>query len=216
MLLLSLTLTASASEPYFCIRQGSRLRYERRYARDNALKWTQDLYIEKSDSGRICYSSTFYDARGKLMYRGSVPLEAVYDMSGTLTVDLARSVAAIFGNYLPGRAVSWEPCLSVLPAEMVPGQRLADADFTVRVAGLGYRVRVNSREVVRREMLETPAGEFDCVVVREHKVEKGLGRNRVTTALTWYSKGVGMVRHDTYDDEMELDTSEVLIEIGLE
>lgn len=215
-MLLSLGLTALASEPYFCTRQGSRLRYERRYAQDGTLKWTQLLQIDRAAGGRIGYSSTFHDARGRLMYRGAIPLEAVYDSSGALTVDLAGSVAAIFGNYLPGKAVSWEPCLSVLPAEMVPGQTLPDADFTVRVAGLGYRVSVSAREVVRTEMLETPAGEFDCVVVREHKVEKGLGRNRVTTALTWYSRGVGMVRHDTYDDEMELDTSEVLIEIGLE
>ena len=50
-------------------------------------------------------------------------------------------------------------------------------------------------------------------MVSEHKVERGLGRNRVTTALTWYARGIGMVRHDTYDKDMVLETSEVLIEI---
>ena len=68
--------------------------------------------------------------------------------------------------------------------------------------------------MLRSEVLSTPAGDFDCVVVSEHKVEKGPGRNRVTTALTWYARGTGMVRHDTYDRNMKLETSEVLIGIN--
>ena len=76
--------------------------------------------------------------------------------------------------------------------------------------GLTWRVRVTDRKVLRVERLETPAGMFDCPVVSEHKVEKGPGRNRETTALTWYAEGIGMVRHDTYDRSGLLETSEVL------
>lgn len=213
VLLLSVPVSACAEEAYFCTEEGCCLKYERRYADDGSLKWTQVLRIDEVDGGQVGYSSSFTNSRGRRMYGGPVKLEASCDSLGNVTVDLARSVAAILENYFSGRAVSWEPCPSVLPALMQPGQVLPDADFTVRVAGLGFRVRVSDRKVLRREDLHTPAGEFDCIVVSEHKVERGLGRNRVTTALTWYARGIGMVRHDTYDKDMVLETSEVLIEI---
>ena len=50
-------------------------------------------------------------------------------------------------------------------------------------------------------------------MVSEHKVEKGMMRNRVTTARTWYARGIGMVRHDTYDRNLKLETTEVLEKI---
>ena len=49
--------------------------------------------------------------------------------------------------------------------------------------------------------------------MRERKVEKGMGRNRHTVADTWYARGIGMVRHDTYSPELELQTSERLVSI---
>lgn len=195
---------------------GCRLTYERRNVDDGSVKWTHVLSVDSVDGGRVLYSSTFRDNRGKVMYSGPLHLQAECGSNGDVSVDLARSVAAVFLNYLPDRMVEWKPFLSVLPSAMVPGDSLPDADFTVRVAGLGFRVRVDSRTVLRTETLTTPAGEFDCIVVREHKTEKGLGRNRVTTALTWYSRGTGMVRHDTYDNRMELETSEVLTRIEME
>ena len=56
-------------------------------------------------------------------------------------------------------------------------------------------------------------GKFECIVIRERKVEKGMGRNRHTIADTWYARGVGMVRHDTHDPDLNLLTSEVLTSI---
>ena len=74
-------------------------------------------------------------------------------------------------------------------------------------------VTVTERRVLGTDTLTTPAGTFPCVIVSEHKVEKGMMRNRVTTARTWYARGVGMVRHDTYDRNLKLETTEVLEKI---
>ena len=40
-----------------------------------------------------------------------------------------------------------------------------------------------------------------------------MGRNRHTVADTWYARGIGMVRHDTYSPELELQTSEKLVTV---
>ena len=72
------------------------------------------------------------------------------------------------------------------------------------------KITVIQRQVLRFETITTPAGTYNCIVIREQKSEKGMGRNRHTIADTWYSKGIGMVRHDTYNLKMELLTSEIL------
>lgn len=211
-------LPLQAVSPYFCDREGTVLHYERRHADSGKLKWTHEMTIDEvSDSGAgraISYESEFRRPGGGRMYGGPVALSAVVKEDGSVLVDIAASLASVFRNLLPDRAVSAEPCMTLLPADMSPGDVLPDASCTVGAAFAEYEVSVSARRVLRGEVLVTPAGKFDCIVVSEHKVEKGPGRNRETTALTWYARGTGMVRHDTYDKNMELETSEVLVGIN--
>lgn len=204
--------------PYFCDTEGTVLKYERSYAGSGRLKWRHEMTIrevERMDDGslEIDYQSEFRRPGGGRMYGGPVALSAVVEADGDVLVDVSASLVSVFRNLLPDRAVSAEPCLTLLPSGMEPGDVLPDAACTVGAAFADYDVTVSSRSVLRRESINTPAGEFDCIVVSEHKVERGPGRNRETTALTWYARGIGMVRHDTYDKNMKLETSEVLTEI---
>ena len=101
----------------------------------------------------------------------------------------------------------------MLPSVLMPGDTLQSASGKVRALGMTMNVTVTERLVLGTDTLTTPAGTFPCVIVSEHKVEKGMMRNRVTTARTWYACGVGMVRHDTYDRNLKLETTEVLEKI---
>ena len=210
-------LSVAAQDAFFCDDAGKLLVYERHYVKDGRLKWRHEMSIRsvsQSDEGEfVRYSSSFFKPSGALMYGGPVKLEALVGANGDVSMDLALSLASVFSNYVGENAVDFEECLSLLPSSMKPGDVLKDAQFVVSVLGMKYRVAVTERSVLRNETLQTPAGEFDCVIVQEHKVEKGPGRNRETTALTWYARGVGMVRHDTYDKDMKLETSEVLTSI---
>ena len=96
---------------------------------------------------------------------------------------------------------------------MAPGDTLPDVYASVKVLGMTMKITVTQRQVLKFETIATPAGTYDCIVIREKKLEKGLGRNRHTIADTWYSKGIGMVRHDTYNLQLELQTSEILTAI---
>ena len=102
---------------------------------------------------------------------------------------------------------------AILPANMKPGDILPSAEAEVTILGMKYRVKVTDRKVLRYETISTPAGTFDCIVISEHKVEKAPVYKRETTALSWYSDGVGYVRHDTYNKNMVLETSEQLYSI---
>ena len=210
----------AAPEAYFCTTEGRTLRYERRWAdssrRDGSLKWTHILSIDKVSrkDGKtlVDYSSTFRTPDGKRMYGGPILLRSEVSREGDVVVDLASSTASALSSTLGLKAES-EPCPSVLPAGMNASTPLENASFQVKCGPLKYRVVVDGRKVEGRQTLKLSCGTFDCIVVSEHKVEKGPGRNRETYSRTWYAKGVGMVRHDTFDASHRLQTSELLVQI---
>lgn len=204
---------AGAVEPYFCTRQGARLRYVRTDAGDGTIVWRHTMSIDEvsgnGNGSTVGYSSLFTKANGGRMYGGPVALNASIDGDGKVTMSVAESLASVFANVVGARNVRQEGGVTILPSDMKPGDVLPDITGSASAGPLKITVSVTDRKVLREETLKTPAGTFECVVVQEHKVEKGV-RNRVTTARTWYARGVGMVRHDTYDKNMKLDTSEVL------
>ena len=166
------------------------------------------------DTTLIDYTSYILNHKRKPYY-GDEPAELQASINkGTVTIDVAESVAAVFRTLLPsGARITSSGGESSLPSDMTPGDVLPDVQASVKALGLTMKITVTEREVLRFETISTPAGVFDCVVVRERKVEKGMGRNRHTVADTWYARGIGMVRHDTYGPELELQTSEVLVTI---
>lgn len=217
--LLSTCALSNAQDSYFCEEQGTKLNYERHYVGSGELKWKHTMSIDEvlvlaDGVKKIGYSSHFTKPSGAEMYGGPVRLNADISAVGDVTLDLAASLKSVFVNYLSENMVSADNFYSTLPANMEVGDKLPDAMFVVSVKLAKYRVAIDNREVVRRERIKTPAGEFECVVVCEHKIEKGPGRNRETTAYTWYAAGIGMVRHDTYDKKMNLETIEQLCSIN--
>ena len=203
--------------PYFCNTAGTVLEYTRTTA-EGDVKWYHTMTIgdvkQAGESMLVDYTSHILNHKHKPYY-GDEPaqLQAAIN-EGAVTLDVAESVAAVFRTILPsGARISSSGGESSLPSDMAPGDVLPDVHASVKALGLTMKITVTEREVIRYETISTPAGTFDCAVVRERKVEKGMGRNRHTTADTWYARGIGMVRHDTYSPGLELQTSEVLVSI---
>ncbi len=207
------TFTLDAAQPYFCNSQGRVLSYVRRGPDGDRVKWKYTISIDgvsdASDGEKVDYTYDFRKPGGAQMYGGPIALRAQIAENGDVTLDLAATMLAVFRNMFPRSSFSSEGGRTVLPAGIEPGDTLSDASAEVKVGALRYNVSVTGRKVLRRERLNTPAGEFDCIVVYEHKVETGL-RSRDVLTLTWYARGVGEVRHDTMDKKGKLVTSEVL------
>ena len=121
-------------------------------------------------------------------------------------------VSATMVSYIKGRIginATSDGILSSFPSTLNPGDMLDEVSGQAKVGPLTYTVTVNDRKVLRQETISVPAGKYDCVVIQEHKVESGPGHNRDVINISWYCKGIGYVRHDTYI-KGKLDTSEVL------
>lgn len=213
--LLLVSLASSAASPWFCETQGRRLSYVRHNADNGKVKWrytmTFDKVVRGTDGTTVDYAYDFRKPGGAQMYGGPIEMHARISPAGDVTLDIAATMQAVFRSMFPKAKIVSEGGLTVLPAALEPGDSLPDASAVVTVHGMKYTVSVTERSVVRREPLKTAAGTFDCIVVSEHKVETGPGRNRDVLNYTWYAAGVGEVRHDTYGwKTRKLETFETL------
>ena len=97
---------------------------------------------------------------------------------------------------------------------MQPGDTLPETHCSVKVMGITVRFDITERKVLRRQRITTPAGTFDCIVVRERKQEHAPFHHLDDWLDNYYVRGLGYVRHDKYDKNMRLEESEVLVRIS--
>ena len=206
---------AAGAQGYCCDRQGAKLEYVRKNVKDGSTEWRHTVNVKEvvnRADGRVVTSvSTFLKANGKPYYKGDIVEQVVLRENNDVWVDMEAVTIA----YIKGRAglnATAEAAPSIIPADMEPGDTLPQVTGKTKVSLLTFTYRIWDREVLRRETISLPAGTFDCVVLQERKLESGPGHNRDVLNQTWYCKGIGMVRHDTYING-KLDTSETLTQI---
>ena len=218
--ILTLTIAEMAAQqtaPYFCNKPGTVLEYTRTTP-DGEIKWYHTMTIKDvtkgGDTTAINYTSYIQNHKHKPYY-GKEPAQLTATITNQrVTLNVAESVAAIFRTLFPGNTrITSTGGESSLPTNMAPGDTLPNVNASVKVLGMTMKITVTDRQVLRHETIQTPAGTYHCIVIRETKLEKGMGRNRHTIADTWYAQGLGMIRHDTYNLNLELQTSEILTSI---
>lgn len=215
-LLLSV-ISATAQEPYFNTKAGQVLHYERSKTGAGKPYQTTRLQFDSvkntPDGQRIYYDMLVRKANGRAIYGGNVAMTSDINRQNDVTMDLGQTITKVIKNYLPNAKAISEGTQAVMPSRMQPGDILPEAHAVVRAGSLKYTVDITDRSVLRTETITTPAGTFDCIVIRERKVEKGPMINHAKWSENWYSRGIGYVRHDNLDKNMQLEESEILVRI---
>lgn len=216
MLLFLAGLSARAGEPFTTTTAGRTVVYERTKANGRVEYTTTMAYTGvRHEGGKTILDITFtiHSPSGKELYGGAAPMTTVVTADGTTEQDLGASLKAVLHNMFPGAAQEVESVPAHLPKDLKPGDRLPDAHCRVRTGVLTHTMEITEREVLRTERITVPAGTFDCVVLREHKVEHGIGRERDNICINWYAPGIGPIRHDSYRDVngiLKMNAQEVL------
>lgn len=211
-------LTSRAGEPYFCTSAGSCLQYERYKTGSNKLVQTTTLEINRlvpAAGGRreIRYAVTMRKNGKREMFGGRTNLVAMLDANGDIHTDFSASMAAVIKNMFPNSDPKITGTDGLLPSNIKPGDSLPDAGCSVDLGLVTVELTVTERKVLRRERITTPAGDFDCIVVRERKKEDSPLRHLDNYMDNWFVPNLGYVRHDVYDDKMVLMYTEVLKQI---
>jgi len=207
------TLPLLAGEPYFCTRTGTKLHYERYKAKDHKLAQTTLFEIDAYDGSQVHYAISLKKANGSDMFGGRSLQTAYIAANGDVTMDFGQTVKGFLRNMFPGMKITATESRALLPENMQPGDTLPETHCTVKIAGFSANFDVTERTVLRREQITTPAGTFDCMVVRERKQENAPLHHHDNWLDNYYVPGLGYVRHDKYDKNLRLQESEVLISI---
>ncbi|MFA7116440.1 MAG: hypothetical protein WC140_04315 [Bacteroidales bacterium] len=205
------------SVAYFCNKEGFTLEYTRKKA-DGSIYWYDYWRIYKVEKNAVTYSIEILNKNKKPKIKETSLLTAVIshksvndNYSAGVYIDTGSSMAAIMQAYTSDYIkFTSKGEKSLLPSDMQVGDSLVPIYTEVYAMGLTMKISINDRIVLRRERIHTEIGDFNCMVVREHKIEKGMGRNRKTIGYTWYARGYGMIRHDTYNMNNERITMELL------
>ena len=153
-------------------------------------------------------------ANGSELYGGKALQTAFASPDGDISLNFGETVKAFVRNLFPRTSIEVSEASAVLPAQMQPGDTLPETHCSVKVMGITVRFDITERKVLRKERVATPAGTFDCMVVREHKKEDAPFHHVDEWLDNYYVQGLGYVRHDRYDKDFRLQDSEVLVRIN--
>lgn len=94
-----------------------------------------------------------------------------------------------------------------IPADVEVGMELPDYEIEIKVMFMTSRMGCRDRRVTGRETVTTPAGTFDCYVVEETMTAKAMMVNEKTRQVSWYARGIGLVKQQTWEKKKLMETT---------
>lgn len=217
LVLLLPALSCLAQEPYYIMKAGTVLHYERYKAssgkRIQTTRIEVDSIVNTPGGQRVCYRLLLEKGNGRDLYGGPMDQYVDINRQGDVMTDMGKFVEQAMKNLFPRAKVRSEGSQAVMPSRLQPGDTIPGAHADIYAGSLKFTIYILGRSVLRYETITTPAGTFDCIVARERKIEDGPLRHHDNWSDNWYVRGIGYVRHDIYDKDMKLEATEVLTRI---
>lgn len=201
ILLVAGCIHANAQEPYCCTKEGTVLTYTQYDAKGKETGTSRQTFKEvKGSDGN-------YD----------IKLETTVNTAGTEnTVETAMQVRNGNAQISMGdgsiEVTASDPELLDIPNKLAVGYQLPLGEMFVNMGGFRVKSTITENEVIDREEITTPAGTFKCYVVKQTSSGRVMGIKSESTTKTWYARGIGAVKTETYGNG-QLSSSSVLTEI---
>lgn len=199
---LCLSLTAQAQRPYFCVTPGATLEYES-YDQDGektGITRTTIQSVEGSNgSYEVVYTAEVCDADGNTIM-GPLEMSASIE-NGNMSAALGSIGMEVTGD------------VPFIPSRLAVGQYLETGTMNVKTMGMTISTTIDEHYVVDREEYECPAGTFKCYIVLQRTTGKVMGIKAAGATQTWYARGIGAVKTETYDAKDNLVSYQILTSI---
>ena len=187
-LLLAGFIQVHAQTPYCCVTEGAVLTYTDYDAKGKESGTTTNIYKEVK-----VISDMDYD----------VTMETTVNSGGTeTTLNTAMEVRNGSAMISVGQGnidlTATDPELMRIPNKLAVGYKLPLGEMIVDLGGFRVKSTITENEVIDREEITTPAGTFKCYVVKQTSEGRVMGIKSETTIKTWYARGIGVVKQETY------------------
>lgn len=211
LLIPMLLFSQNNSDPYFLMRKGGVLEFIN-YNEDGekvcSIITTITDVVGDFGNGKIEFTTKFIDNDGENMGSNdnSVLETKVETKDGKAFVEMSSIKLSLLAQDYVAKGD-----ISSVPMDMKVGDKLPDGALNVKVKAIKTTLYVTEREVLAEETIETPAGKFNCLKVREKQESKVFGISSVFYMTTWYAKNIGSVVQEAYNKKGELVNKQILI-----
>ncbi len=206
---LLMVLGAKAQEPFYLQKEGVKLGYTMTDKKGKVDGYSESTVVSVKNNGAqttVSLKTMVKDKNGKDLLQQPVDMSIMIN-DGTVVM----SPKAMAGKIAEGLNISGESLM--LPANITTGTTLNDYSITMGIAGINTTSHFTGVKVVAEETIEVSGHSIPCVVVESTASVKVLGMNRSSLQKTWYGRGIGVVKLETYDNKGRLDTTQTLTSI---
>ena len=162
----------------------------------------------KKNAFAIHYESEILDEKGKPANKEN-PLIINYRIvvkDDIMYLDMKEMFAAMEG--LGDVQVSGK--VMKIPNNLSVGQTLEDASAKVKIGFINCTAVMTEGKCLAIEDVTVEAGTFQCYKISQLINVTAMGSKNENTTLTWYAKGVGAVKTETYDKKGKLQSTQEL------
>ena len=156
-------------------------------------------YSESSNGFEATFEITSVDDKGEQNTLGSSTMRCE---DGVIYFDMEDMFPEEQMQSMQGFDMTVDGTNLELPANLKVGETLNDAEINLHISAspmkLNFKVNITDRQVLAKENLKTPAGDFDCFKLSQNVYMKTIGKMEMKT-IEWYSEGVGMVKSESYN-----------------
>jgi len=210
----------SQCHPYFPIKEGVKYTYDFYNAKDKLSSRSTNEFKKVSDTGGKVTATMLQQIIDPKKGDVLTTSESEWTCEGGV-VRFSMDAINISGTDMTatGMDVTVEGDQMDIPSDLTPGQTLSDVSYhiTMKLSGINMMDRnffIKNRKVEKEESITTPAGTFNCIKISYTTESSGKSGGMSKPMLTsiWYSKDVGMVRVENYNDG-KVSNSQVLTKI---
>ncbi len=209
----------NAQETYFATKVGTVLTYksfDKKLKETGTVRYTISKVNVSGNDLDITYLVESIDPKESLVYKDEI---TIHQKGDKLYMDMSNFVnksAFQKEGEIPAELEITGNNMEI-PVNAQPGASLPDASVAMALkmgfVNLKMSADITNRKVESIEDITVKAGTFKCVKFSGDVNATVLGLNVKSKSLEWYSKGVGMVKTESYDKNSKLMSSMELVDI---
>lgn len=211
--------TANAQETFFPTKEGSVMTYksfDKKGKESGMTRYTiKNVKILNKDID-ITYMVESFDAKEALVYSDEI---TIHQKGDVLYMDMSNFInkAGFQQNGEIPAELEITGNNMEIPVNPQAGASLPDASVTMAMKmgfiSMKMAAEITNRKVESVEDMTVAAGTFKCVKFTSDVNATVMGMNVKSKSIEWYSKGIGMVKTESYDKNGKLQSYTELVDL---
>ncbi|MDD2594943.1 MAG: hypothetical protein PHD11_03900 [Bacteroidales bacterium] len=161
-------------------------------------------------NGSMTFDQHYYDKDGKPVFREG----ALFKLKISIVEGELSAYIESVGKALAVQDMMAKGNVAALPLDMRAGDRLEDTKMHIQMGKTKGTITLKNRKVLAIEKVTTPAGTFDSYKVSETQTIKVLVMTSEVEIVSWFVKGLGCVRQETFDRHGKLQNWLQIVSVG--